>query len=554
MFNLSGKKGMDLKLLREKESEDLAQILAAKYKLPYINIIATTIELDALKIIPQEKSAEAKMIIFQKNGRKLNVGAVSPNYGPTQNILKQLEKEEYKIYLFMVSEIGLEKALKKYSEIPGFIETTQGIIDVSSEKLHEFLEKAKSIEDLKKIFSEAAENKKARLATEMLEIILAGALSADASDAHIEPQEGQVRLRYRLDGVLHDIFFFNFKTFNLMLSRIKLISGLKLNVKNKGQDGRFSIRIKDIEIEVRTSVIPGAYGETIVMRILHPKSISVPLEELGIGENLLKILLEEIRKPNGMLLTTGPTGSGKTTTLYAFLRKIYSSDIKVVTLEDPIEYHLQGITQTQVEENKGYTFAEGLRSILRQDPDVIMVGEIRDLETASIAINAALTGHFVLSTLHTNNAAGTIPRLIDLGVNPNIIAPAVNVTMAQRLIRKLCEHCKEEAAPSEKEKEILENILKSFPLKNPAPKTELKIWKAKGCDKCNFIGYRGRVGIFEVILIDARIEKMILQKPNEIEIWEAAKEQGILDMKQDGIMKVLKGITSLEELQRVIEL
>jgi len=542
--------------MREKEAEDLAQILSKKYSLPYLNLSTIAIDLDALKTVPEQMARKAKLVIFEKTGKKLNVGTLSPGFELTQNVLKDLEQNGYKITLFMVSEISLEKTWKKYSEVPEFIEVTKGIIDVSPEKLEEFIEKAGTLENLKSMFDEITTTKKNRRTSEILEIILAGAVGSDASDIHIEPQENQVRLRFRLDGVLHDIFNFDFKIFRLLLSRIKLVSGLKLNIHDRGQDGRFSIHIKKTEVEVRTSVIPGSYGETIVMRILNPKSISVPLEELGIEENLLKRLLIEIQKPNGMLLTTGPTGSGKTTTLYGFLRKIYSSDIKVITLEDPIEYHLKGITQTQVEEEKGYTFAEGLRSILRQDPDVIMVGEIRDLETARIAMNAALTGHFVLSTLHTNDAAGTIPRIIDLGVNPNIIAPAINVTMAQRLVRKLCDDCKEKIAATAEQIKIIEKVLASFPKGLTfVPKVKpLEIWRSKGCSKCNNIGYKGRIGIFEAIIVDENIEKLILQKPNETDIWKEAQKQGILNMQQDGVLKVLNGTTSLNELQRVVEL
>ncbi|MBU2219188.1 GspE/PulE family protein [Patescibacteria group bacterium] len=558
IFSSDKKQEDKMKEMRKKEAEDLAQILAKKYKLPYLNLFTVAIDLDALKIIPEQKAKEAKIVIFQASGKKLDIGVLSPNFEATQNTLKELEQEDYKTNLFMVSEIGLEKAWEKYREVPEFVEISKGIIDVSPEKLDEFIKKTQTLEDLKKLFSETAISKKSRKISEVLEIILAGAVSSDASDVHIEPQDNQIRLRFRLDGVLHDILFFDFKMYNiynLLLSRIKLVSGLKLNIHDKGQDGRFSIHIKDVEVEVRTSIIPGSYGETIVMRILNPKSITAPIEELGIENDLLKILIKEIRKPNGMLLTTGPTGSGKTTTLYAFLRKIYSPDIKVITLEDPIEYHLRGTTQTQVEEQKGYTFVEGLRSILRQDPDVIMVGEIRDLETARIAMNAALTGHFVLSTLHTNNAAGTIPRLIDLGVNPNIIAPAINVSMAQRLIRKLCENCKEKISPSKEEKEIMEKVLSSFPKSRVVPKVSgISIWKSKGCPKCNNIGYKGRIGIFEAIIVDDKIEQLILQKPSETEIWKEARNQEILGMEQDGILKVLKGITSLDELQRVVEL
>ena len=269
----------------------------------------------------------------------------------------------------------------------------------------------------------------------------------------------------------------------------------------------------------------------------------------------MAILEKELSKPNGMILTTGPTGSGKTTTLYAFLKKIYTPDTKIITLEDPVEYHLPNIVQTQVEEAIGYSFSAGLRSILRQDPDIIMVGEIRDLETAKTAINSALTGHLVLSTLHTNNAAGTIPRLIDLGVNPTSIAPAVNISMAQRLARKLCDKCKEKQPASEAESAVIKKVIETFPLNRKRPDiAEVFVWKAKGCKFCNNLGYKGRIGIYEAILIDEEVEPLILLNPTETEILKKSEKQGILNMKLDGVLKVLDGTTSLDELQRVIEL
>jgi type IV pilus assembly protein PilB len=535
-----------LKEMREREAEDLAKILAPKYNLPYLDLSRMAIELDALKIVPEEKARTAKLAVFQKTGKKLQIAIQSPKLETAKIILKELEEKGYKITLYLVSETSLSRAWKRYAEVPEYTEATRGIVDVSSQKMEEFMAQTKTFEDLKNIFSLAIGSKKDRKISELLEIILAGAISAEASDIHIEPQEKQIRLRFRLDGVLHDIFFFSSDVYNLLLSRVKLVSGLKLNIHDQAQDGRFSIHLGETEVEVRTSVIPENYGESIVLRVLDPKSISVPFEELGMEKHLQEILSKEIKKPNGMILTTGPTGSGKTTTLYAFLKKLYTTEIKIITLEDPIEYHLKGIIQTQVEEDKGYTFSNGLRSILRQDPDVIMVGEIRDLETAKIAMNAALTGHLVLSTLHTNDAAGTIPRLIDLGVNPNIIAPAINVSMAQRLVRKLCNNCKEKYEPKKEELEII---------KKYKPAAEGKyLYRARGCDACNNIGYKGRIGIFEAILIDEKMEDLILQNPSEKDILQTAKDQGILNMQEDGILKVLDGITSLEELQRVVEL
>jgi type II secretory ATPase GspE/PulE/Tfp pilus assembly ATPase PilB-like protein len=347
---------------------------------------------------------------------------------------------------------------------------------------------------------------------------------------------------------------FDKETYGLLLSRIKLLSGLKLNVKSEAQDGRFSIKIGDGEIEIRTSILPGAYDESIVMRILNPKSIQVPLEDLGINQKLLNVLLKEIDRPNGMVLTTGPTGSGKTTTLYAFLRKIYSPEVKIITIEDPIEYHLKGIVQTQVETEKNYTFASGLRSALRQDPDIIMVGEIRDNETAQIAINSALTGHLVFSTLHTNDAAGSFPRLIDLGVNPKVISSAISIALAQRLVRKLCPLCKKEVTLEGSDKEIVEKILSTVVDKTQIPENKKSIWKSVGCDKCNNSGYKGRTGIYEGILITEEIDKVIEYSTSEKEIAKTAAPQGILNMSQDGIIKVLNGMTSLDELERVISL
>jgi type II secretory ATPase GspE/PulE/Tfp pilus assembly ATPase PilB-like protein len=339
------------------------------------------------------------------------------------------------------------------------------------------------------------------------------------------------------------------------LSRLKLLSGLKLNIADEAQDGRFSIQIKGEEIELRTSILPGNYAETLVLRILNPKSIGVPLEELGLEPKLLERVMKEINKPNGMILTTGPTGSGKTTTLYAFMRKVNSPGSKIITIEDPIEYHLQGIVQTQVDK-KTYTFANGLRSALRQDPDIIMVGEIRDSEVAEVAINAALTGHLVFSTLHTNDAAGSFPRLIDLGVDEKVISSAINAALAQRLVRKLCQTCKVERAATPEEKALIDKHLATITDKALVPAQTDKIWDAKpdGCTECHQRGYKGRVGIFEAVFMDSAIEEILRSKPSEREIAAAAKPQGIPTMPEDGIIKVLRSVTSLEELKRVVDL
>ncbi len=388
---------------------------------------------------------------------------------------------------------------------------------------------------------------------------MAGALSTGASDVHLEPEESDVRLRYRLDGVLVDVLTFDQDTYKLVVSRLKLLSGLKLNIDGEAQDGRFSVKLPGADgqmedIEIRTSLLPGAYSESIVLRILNPKSIQVPLESLGIPKKLLSILLKEIERPNGMILTTGPTGSGKTTTLYAFLRKIHTPDIKIITIEDPIEYHLPGIVQTQVNAEKEYTFALGLRSALRQDPDVIMVGEIRDNETAQTAIDSALTGHLVFSTLHTNDAAGAFPRLIDLGVNPRVISSAITIVLAQRLMRKLCPDCKKEESLVGRDKEMIDKVVASIVDRTEVPTVLDKYYKPVGCDKCNHTGYRGRIGAYEGILVTEEINKAIEFSTSEKEVAKAALPQAILTLVQDGVLKVLAGITALEEMERVISL
>jgi len=383
--------------------------------------------------------------------------------------------------------------------------------------------------------------------TKILNLILGGPIKLNASDIHIEPKENEAKLRIRLDGILQDVLIFNRKTYEALLSRIKLLSGMKLNIFDRPQDGRFSVLIENLPIEIRTSTLPAEWGESVVMRILNPKSL-ISLEELGLREDLLKIFKKEIKKPNGMIIVTGPTGSGKTTTLYAILKEIQNPEIKIITIEDPIEYHLEGITQTQVDPKAGYDFANGLRAIVRQDPDVILVGEIRDLETAQIAIQAALTGHLVLTTLHTNDAAGTVARLIALGEKPVNIAPAINMAVAQRLVRKICKKCSVLEKPNKEELEKIKEGLKNLNFKIPE---NLKIKRAKGCEDCNFTGYRGRTGIFETFLVDDEMERFILTSPSISALREMAIKKGMVTMYQDGLLKVIDGITTIEEVERV---
>ena len=446
------------------------------------------------------------------------------------------------------------------------MEKITGEITIQRDENSEIEKETKNISDFKKKIEKTFSLE----ATEILKILLGGALFLRASDIHIEPMEEKAKIRIRIDGILQDIVFLPQKIYSLLLSRIKLLAGIKLNIADKPQDGRFALVLENLvvpkssevaglsvkqglDIEIRVSTLPAEYGESIVLRILNPKSL-ISLEDLGLREDLLKTFEAEIKKPNGMIIVTGPTGSGKTTTLYSFLKKLQKPEIKIITIEDPIEYKLEGISQTQVDESKGYNFANGLRSIMRQDPDVILVGEIRDFDTAQIALQAALTGHLVLSTLHTNDAAGTISRLVDLGVSPTSIAPALNMIVAQRLVRKVCKKCTKLTSVSrevfEKIKKGLGNLPKN--LKMPALSKSLKIPQAKGCKFCNQTGYQDRIGIFETFLVDEELEKLILSSPSISEIKEGAIKKGMTTMYQDGLIKVIEGITTLEEVERVV--
>lgn len=395
--------------------------------------------------------------------------------------------------------------------------------------------------------------------TQIIEAILAGSIVLDASDIHIEPQQSNALLRIRLDGVLQDVTAITRRTYETMLSRIKLLSEMKLNIADRPQDGRFSILASGASIEIRASILPAEFGESIVMRILNPKSL-ISLDQAGLRKDLYDTFMAEINRPNGMIIVTGPTGSGKTTTLYAFMKKISNPEIKIITIEDPIEYHLPGISQTQVEPAKGYDFASGLRAIVRQDPDVILVGEIRDLETADISLQAALTGHLVLSTLHTNDSAGTIARLVSLGAKPFNIAPALNMAVAQRLVRRVCPKCRTQSKPTPEEfSKIKDNLARILPLLNkkglqlPAISETMPIPRAKGCDECNNTGYRGRIGIYEAFLIDDEMERFILKETSISGLKEMAQKKGMVTMYQDGLIKVIQGITTLDEVGRVAE-
>ncbi|HAO64464.1 TPA: hypothetical protein DCQ44_00595 [Candidatus Taylorbacteria bacterium] len=546
------KQNQQLSDFKRKEEEEVTQILSKKYGLEYIDMSRMAINNDALRLMTESECRAAKVGLFNIVDKRLSVAITSPNNPSTVEALRKLADRAYVTTSFLVSEQSLEKIWARFKDLSFAMESKSGALDISNDEIVAFLKQVRSIADIKTLIEKTLGAKNIHRISGVMEIIVAGALATDASDIHFEPEESYVQLRYRLDGVLTEVLQFDTATYNLMLSRIKLISNMKLNLSG-AQDGRFSIKIKDEEIEVRSSILPGAYAESVVMRVLNPKTISVPMEDLGMEPRLLEIVNKQIAKPNGMILTTGPTGSGKTTTLYAFLKKVRDPSIKIITIENPIEYHLPGIVQTQTDEKKDYTFIEGLRAAVRQDPDIIMIGEIRDRDSADIAVNSALTGHLVFSTLHTNNAAGTYPRLIDLGINSKVLTSAISIALAQRLVRKLCPVCRKETILEGKEKETVARIIATIHTVDKIPQTE-KHFLPVGCTACNNTGYKGRLGIFEAILTDAAIEEVVNMNPSEREIKKAALPQGILDMTQDGIIKVLLGVTSIEELRRVIDL
>jgi len=549
-----------LEEFRLKEEEDLVQILSQRYNVPYVKLSTASISGDALKLVDEHIAREAGLAVFGLKGKNIQIAVISPKQDKVKAVIDDLNRKSYKETIFMASKESLEKAWDRYKEVSFATKTKSGVFDISGEEVSALANQMNEIADLKKLLDETIGSSERYKISRILEVMLAGAISLHASDIHMETEDKSVRLRFRFDGVLQDMASFDHKTYAFLLSRMKLLSGLKLNIKQNAQDGRFSIKMEIGEIEIRTSIIPGGYGESIVMRVLNPEAISLPFEELGMDPVLFEVLKKEITRPNGMILTTGPTGSGKTTTLYAILRKVYTPEVKVITIEDPIEYHLKGVSQTQVNKEKGYTFLEGLRSSLRQDPDIIMVGEIRDSETASVAVNSALTGHLVLSTLHTNNAAGVIPRLIDLGVNPKIISSALNISLAQRLVRKLCNACKQKAVPTEKELATINVVLEGIKKKRKITANTSTIYRAQEgpnntCPLCGGAGYKGRIGVYEGILTDEEVEKVIVtENPSDREIKKAAEGQDILTMREDGIMKVLAGTTSLGELRRVVDI
>lgn len=533
--------------LRRKEEEAAAQRFSEKVGIPYVDLSGQTLNAESLSLVDEATARRAHCAVIQRFGSNLKIAVKNPKDPQTMLLIENLKNKGFIVDLFLVSGRSLEHAWGAYELLPKEKDDISGAIEITPGNLEKLQDQIKYIDDFKDIFLRAV----LKNATAVLELLIAGSLSLDSSDVHIEPREDVVMVRFRIDGILQEVATLDHKMYALMNSRIKVLSKLKLNVTDAPQDGRFSVVTSTASIEIRTSVLPGPSGESLVLRILNPKVISIPLEDLGLLPHDLELIKAELKRPNGLILVTGPTGSGKTTTLYAFLKKINSPEVKIITIEDPIEYHIAGISQSQTNPDAGYTFVSGLRSILRQDPDVLLVGEIRDMETADIALHASLTGHLVFSTLHTNDAPSSILRLIDMKLSPSIIAPAINLLIAQRLIRKVCSQCATKSPITEEELQKMKTVFADLPLRVAAPvfTKDTVVSRPAGCKACNNTGYKGRIGLFEMFPVDEKAEEVIVSSPTQSQLKELARRNGMITIKQDGFLKVLSGMTTIDEVE-----
>jgi type II secretory ATPase GspE/PulE/Tfp pilus assembly ATPase PilB-like protein len=537
--------------LRKRGEEKLMQSLAPQYGYEYIDLHGYTLNPEALTKISESDARTGHIVAFELNRKVLSVATNAPNQTETNNIIIALQNKGFEVALYLCSNASLDHAFARYADHKNATASKRGVLDINPEDILKTAKNISTIADVAGGFSTIKSINSPRRISETLELIFAGALALKASDIHIEPEVKGVRLRYRLDGVLLDVFDLEQMLYGRIISRLKLLAGMTLNQRKEAQDGRFQFNFGEREIEVRASIIPGSSGESMVMRLLDPGVASFSMDKLKLNPLLLKVMQDQLKRPNGLIITTGPTGSGKTTALYAFLRAVHDSEKKIITIENPVEYKLEGIVQTQV--GPDYSFSSGLRAILRQDPDIIMIGEIRDREVAETAIHAAQTGHLVFSTLHTNSAVGGFPRLIDLGVDSRIIGSSVNIMLGQRLARILCLECKATYEASPRETELVTKIAAGYPEHLEVP-TPLTLYKAVGCASCGNTGYKGRCSIFEAVVIDNEVEEAVIRDPREHVILAAAEKQNIPTMAEDGIVKVLAGITSLEELERVVDL
>lgn len=543
-----------LEVLSLQKNTSLYSILKENTNIPKTEIIKTMAEIKAIPFVDLNLSpidSQAIGLISEVIARRYEILPYKMDLTNKTLYIASFNPDDIKLLDFLQKKTGyrIVFALANPEDIKKSIDLayTQGLSPEVKEALKEYIPK-----------NEGKKNEYTNISISQAPIakivmtILEFAIKSRASDVHIEPEENRTKVRYRIDGILHEKLSLPKSIHEALISRIKILSEMKIDEKRLPQDGRFNFKLKDEEVDLRVSTLPTVNGEKVVMRLLKKTGGIASLYDLGLRGQQLKDLEESIAKPYGIILITGPTGSGKTTTLYSILSKLNKPSVNILTLEDPVEYQIPGINQVQINPQAGLTFATGLRSFLRQDPNIILVGEIRDSETTQLAIQAALTGHLVFSTLHTNDSSTAIPRLIDLGAEPFLVSSVLTASVAQRICRRVCNNCKQEYIP---EKEVQDNI--RLVLGNFLPKKyqtqEIKLYKGLGCQECNFTGYLGRIAIFEVLKITPNINKMILKQESAKEIENQAKKEGLMIMKQDGYLKALEGITTIDEVLRVAE-
>ena len=535
------------KIIGERE---LFQRKSKLINFPLREKVPEEISQEVLSIIPKESVEHYKMIplFLDKERAILEVGMVYPENSQAQEALKFLirqRKIEAKVYLITLTDF--KRCLEKYKASRKEMEQALEKLEQEMSRIPKKGGKGIKVEEAGRLVEEAPVIK-------MVAVILRQSVEGDASDIHIEPTRDSLRVRYRMDGILHSSLVLPLKIHSAIVARIKILSGLRIDETRIPQDGRFSTNVGGQNIDFRVATFPTTLGEKVVLRVLNPETGLKSLSDLGLRDRNLKVTKRTIENPYGMILVTGPTGCGKSTTLYALLRILNKEEVNIVTLEDPVEYFMEGINQSQVKPEIDYTFAKGLRQILRQDPDIIMVGEIRDGETANLAIHAALTGHLVLSTLHTTNVTGVIPRLIDMGIKPFLISPTLSLAVNQRLVRVLCPHCRKKVKAEGEKKKFIKEGLKNLPLKlREKIKEPYYVYEPQGCKKCGDKGYSGRTGIFEIVEMTDNLSRIINKSPVPSEILKEARDQGMTTMGEDGILKALNGVTSLEEIIRVAE-
>ncbi len=545
---------LPIKTILREEEEKRAIYYAKKYGLPYLDLRKIAPHPDSIGLINENNARKYGLIIISRVDNILNLITPFELNAASSKFLDTLKNKGWRIRLFFCSFSGFKRALEYYKFYTPPMPSLKNILIITQGEIENLKNEAHSIEELKNKIQTVSSEK-------LLKIVISSALTLEATDIHFDPKKNGVLLRLRIDTILQEIVEFKTSLYDPLVSRIKILSGLKINIRNTSQDGRFTIRIVDAddkilrEVDVRVSVIPGGNAEIIILRLLGIGIKRLVLEELGLTKRYVDKLKFYAEKTNGLILTTGPTSSGKSTTLYAAIKYIQNPQINIVTIEDPIEYKMEGVNQSQVNEEEDYTFPKALRAILRQDPDVILVGEIRDNETAKTAVQAALTGHLVLSTTHTNDAPSTILRLKELGLDEKEITSSTQIIMAQRLVRKLCNYCKEKYIPSP---DIIESIKMVLSLISPKAHIDIPqeinfLYKARGCKNCFGFGYKGLTGVFEVMEITESLEKMILDGESSIfKLRAEAMEEGMITLLQDAVLKMIWGITDLEEVKRVV--